>query len=176
MLMMGVLRVDWEALLDRIFCYCERGLVIVSGGRFVFYSCFFFLNISAGFGWMAEMVGLEVCRSRAGWYCTCRVCSIKQLHTLTEHHSFSIPTHNRRPRFLMFVPSVVPVAKQLYKKADEVELRHPTSSFSRELVPPPRKVSQPQMGVLLPTTFAVVQCCRNPSTPHVVQRDAQSPR
>lgn len=42
MLMMGVLRVDWEALLDRICCYCERVLVIVSGGRFVFYSLFFF--------------------------------------------------------------------------------------------------------------------------------------
>ena len=81
---------------------------------------------------------------------------VTELFTTLFGHSFyytlsrSLYTHipNRLPQFGLFLSlsSVVPEAKQLYKKADEVELSQHTPSFSRGLDPPPRKVSAPPDG------------------------------
>ena len=62
-----------------------------------------------------------------------------------------------------------------HKNAGEVELSQPTPSFSRGLNPPPREVSAPLNGRSVTNRF-VMRCCPFPSPPHVVQRDAQSPR
>ena len=67
-------------------------------------------------------------------------------------------------------------SKKLRKKVDEVELSQPTSSFSRGLDPPPREVSAVPGRVLCCPTASTLRCCPIPSPPHVVQRDAQSPR